>query len=96
MQLRNFKNQFDKAMESMSTFFKEENDILYCRGYRKGFEEGYRQGLEEARNELFKEWLEEVIGNLLEKFGFSDEQIASAANVPVERVQKIPKRLGKK
>ncbi len=50
VQLRNFKNKFDKAMESISTFFKDENDILFRRGYRKGFKEGYRQGLEEARN----------------------------------------------
>lgn len=28
MQLRNFKNQFDKAIESISTFLKEENDPL--------------------------------------------------------------------
>lgn len=44
---------------------------------------------------MFKEWLEEVIVNLLEKFDFSDEQIAGAANVPVKRVQKIRKKLQK-
>ena len=79
VQLRNFKNQFDKAMESISTFFKEENDPLFSRGKVKG-----RQ---EVR--------EEVITNLLEKLGLSDEQVASIANVPLKLVQKIRKKLQK-
>ena len=76
MQLRNFTNQFDKAMESITTFFKEENDPLFYRGKVKG--------------------REEVISNFLEKLGLSDEQVASIANVPVELVQKIRKKLEKK
>ena len=83
MQLRNFKNQFDKAMESISTFFKEENDPLFYRGNVKGLEEGREEGREE------------VIGNLLEKLGLTDEQVSGIANVPLEIVQKIRKKLQK-
>ena len=87
MQLRNFKNQFDKAMESITTFFKEENDPLFYRGEVKGLEKGLEKGREEGR--------EEVISNFLEKLGLSDEQVASIANVPLELVQKIRKKLQK-
>ncbi len=38
---------------------------------------------------------EEVISNFLEKLGLSDEQVASIANVPLELVQKIRKKLQK-
>ena len=61
------------------TFFKEENDPLFYRGEIKG--------REETR--------EEIISNLLEKLGLFDEQAASVANVPVEVVQKIRKKLKK-
>jgi len=87
MQLRNFKNQFDKAMESISTFFKEENDPLFYRGEVKGLEKGLEKGRQEVR--------EEVISNLLEKLGLSDEQVASIANAPLKLVQKIRKKLQK-
>ena len=87
MQLRNFKNQFDKAMESISTFFKEENDPLFYRGEVKGLEKGLQKGREETR--------EEIISNLLGKLGLSDEQVASIANAPLKLVQKIRKKLQK-
>ncbi|HEY5393010.1 MAG TPA: hypothetical protein VIJ92_01400 [Ginsengibacter sp.] len=86
-QLRNFKNQFDKAMESISTFFKEENDPLFYRGEVKGLEKGLQKGREETR--------EEIISNLLGKLGLSDEQVASIANAPLKLVQKIRKKLQK-
>ena len=86
-QLRNFKNQFDKARESISTFFKEENDPLFYRGEVKGLKKGRGEGRQEVR--------EEVTSNLLEKLGLPDEQVASIANVPLELVQKIRKKLQK-
>ncbi|MES2458520.1 MAG: hypothetical protein V4594_23405 [Bacteroidota bacterium] len=43
--------QFLEAMQSVSTFFKEENDIFYRRGEEKGIEKGsYKKSLEVARN----------------------------------------------
>jgi hypothetical protein len=60
-------------MQSVSTFFKEENDIFYRKGERVG--------LEKARNT--------VIENLLTKLGFSDEKAAEIAEVSIEYVREI-------
>jgi predicted transposase/invertase (TIGR01784 family) len=99
MQLRNFKNQFDKAMESISTFFKEENDPLFYRGEVKGLEKGREEGLEKGLQKGLQkgrqEGREEVISNLLENLGLPDEQVARIANVPLKLVQKIRKKLQK-
>lgn len=62
-------------MESMATFFKDENDPLYYKGFKKGFVEGLEEGREE--------WRKKVIGNLLEKLGLSDEQAADIMLVPL-------------
>ena len=51
VQLRNLETQFEEAMDSILTFFKEERDILFCRGQIKGIEEGIEKGRhEEALN----------------------------------------------
>ncbi len=39
VQLRNLVVQFDKAMETVASFFKEERDPWFIRGERKGREE---------------------------------------------------------
>lgn len=70
-------------MESISKFFKEENDPLFYRGEVKGLEKGH------------KETREKIISNLLEKLGLSDEQVASIVNVRLNTVQKIRKKLRK-
>jgi hypothetical protein len=67
----------EKVMESVSTFFKEENDIFYRKGEIKG---------EEKKSHT-------VVENLIEEFGFSDEQAAQAAEVSIEYVKKIRSRL---
>jgi len=38
VQLRSLETQFKEAMGSITTFFKEERDILFCRGEIKGLE----------------------------------------------------------
>jgi len=60
-------------MQSVSTFFKEENDIFYRKGERIG--------IEKARHT--------VIENLLTKLGVSDEKAAEIAEVSVEYVKEI-------
>ena len=81
VQLRsNIKQEFVRAMETITKFFKEENDFLYKKGELKG---------EERKNHA-------VVENLIVKFGFSDEQAADVAAVSVEYVAKIRAELKKK
>jgi hypothetical protein len=85
VQLRsNIEQQFEKAMETVTKFFKEENDFLY----RKGEARGEIKGEEKKSHE--------VIENLIVKFGFTDEQAAEAAKVDVAYVKKIRIELNKK
>ena len=56
-------------MESISSFFKVENDIWYQKGYLEGFKEGFREG--------FREGFKEVISKFMEKLELSDEQAIS-------------------
>lgn len=65
--------QFERAMESVSTFFKEEKDYLY----RKG----------EAKGEAKKNYI--IVENLIVKLRLSDEQAAEVAEVEVEFVKKV-------
>lgn len=74
-------------MDSISTFFKEENDSLLYWGEVKGLEKGREEGRDETR--------EGIISNLFEKLGLSDEQVSSVANAPLKLVQKMRKKLQK-
>ncbi len=64
-------------MESISTFFKEENDLLYMLGEHRGME----KGMEKGNAKLVK--------YLLELTDYSIEKIAAELGVSVEFVQKI-------
>lgn len=82
VQLRsNLETQFEKAMESVSKFFKEERDFLFRRGEAKGEARG------EARGEEKKSY--DVVENLIVDFGFTDAQAAKAAAVSIDFVQKV-------
>jgi hypothetical protein len=85
VQLRsNIATQFEKAMEAVSKFFKEERDFLYRRGEARGKAEG----------EVKKSY--DVVENLIVDFGFTDEQAAKAAEVSIDFVQKVRADLAKK
>jgi len=60
-------------MQSVSTFFKEEEDFLYQRGEKKA---------KEKRNH-------EVAKSLILESDFSDEKIADIAHVEMENVKKL-------
>jgi hypothetical protein len=80
VQLRSgIEQQFEKAMETVSKFFREEKDFLYRKGEIKGREE----------KEL------EVVTNLISESGFSDEQAAAIAGVPVSFVKSVRDKLRK-
>jgi len=68
-------------MQSVTTFFKEENDFLYKKGFKKGYEKGFKEGRNE---ENFK-----YVVNLIAQTDFPDEQIASAVEVPLSFVKSI-------
>ena len=71
---------FEKVMQKVSTFFKEEKDFFYKRGEAKG---------EERKSML-------VVENLIVKLGLADHQIVELAEVDLAFVQKIRSGLNKK
>lgn len=74
VQLRSgVEQQFEKAMETVSNFFKEEKDFLYRKGEVKGREE------EQVK----------IVTNLVAQLGLSDEQVADIAEVPVSFVKGV-------
>jgi hypothetical protein len=75
----NIEQQFIKAMDSISSFFKEENDIYYRRGQSKGEINGEIRG-EEKKSRV-------VVENLIVKLGFTDEQAAEVAEVSLDYVK---------
>ena len=81
---RNVEQQFEKAMETVSKFFKEEKDFLYRKGEAKG----------ETTGEAKKSHA--VVENLIVKLGFTDEQAADVAEVELDYVKKIRAELNKK
>ena len=76
----NVEQQFEKAMETVSKFFKEEKDFLYRKGETTG----------EAKKS------HAVVENLIVKLGFTDEQAADVAEVELDYVKKIRAELNKK
>ncbi len=64
-------------MQSVSTFFKEENDVFYRRGAEKG----------EVVGEEKKSFA--VVANLISELALSDEKIARIAEVSIDFVKKV-------
>ena len=83
--------QIINAMESVSTFFKEENDFLYLKGEAvvksKGEAIGQKKGEEKKSRE--------VIENLIAKLALSDLEAAEIAKVDVDYVVKVRAELKK-
>jgi hypothetical protein len=71
--LRNLQPLTEKLMESITKYFKEENDFLFQKG--------------ELKERQRKEYI--FINSLLEETNFSDEKIALMADADLELVQKI-------
>jgi len=46
--ITSIEQQFEQAMQSVSTFFKEEKDFLYKKGKQKGLEKGIEQGIKKG------------------------------------------------
>ena len=80
---KNIELQIVKAMESVSTFFKEEEDFLYLKG----------EALGQSRGEEKKS--REVVENLIVKLGLTNEQAALGAAVDITYVEKVRAELKK-
>jgi predicted transposase YdaD len=80
-QLRKLRQLTNQIMDSVLTFFREDDDPLFILGEQRG------ELLGEQRGELRK--LRKLVLNLLAKSGLSVAQIADIAEVPVEFVQQL-------
>lgn len=83
IQLRKLGKEFKAAMGTI-TKFKVEKDPFYQDGIKKGIEK-----TEARKNHDFVE-------NLIKKFGFSDEQAATAADVTIGFVKNVRKEISSK
>lgn len=88
VQLRNLETQFNHIMESVSTFFKEERDPYYIRGFQKGTEKATIKAAIRASSEFAE--------RLIEGTDHTDEVIAKLAGVTVPFVERKRRALIKK
>ena len=84
----NLKHQFEKAMQSISTFYKEENDYLFLKGELKGQLIGEKNG-EEKKSHV-------IVENLIKELDLADEQIARIADVTIDFVSEVRLKLKNK
>ena len=84
VQLRtSIEQQFEQAMQSVSTFFKEERDFLYKKGERKGLE----KGIEKAQAKALEEKKE--IARNLKNLGVSITDIAKGVGLSKEEIEAL-------
>jgi hypothetical protein len=90
--LRSLQPLTEKLMESITKYFKEENDFLFQKGELKGKLEGELEGeLKERQKNTYM-----FISNLLRETDFSDEKIASLAGAGLKQVQEVRAEMEKK
>jgi predicted transposase/invertase (TIGR01784 family) len=80
-QLRNLHPQILKIMDSIASFIKKENDVLYMLGEKEGMEKGIEKG-----KKIF-------VKNLLLNTKFSIAKIAELSDVTEDFVKKVKKSL---
>lgn len=85
IQLRSLAIKFDKAMESVTSFFKEENDPFYIRGERIGLERGMTKK-EFEKNLAFTQ-------ALIRETEFDDTKIAGLVGVTETFVDEVRKQM---
>lgn len=76
VQLRKLDTQYNEAMESITTFFKEERDLLFIRGEVKGRQEGKQEGITAIALEMKKE-------------GIPLEQIAKFTKLSIAEIEQL-------
>ncbi len=81
IQLRNLVKEFNKIMETVTKFFREENDPFFIKGEVKGRKEGKLEGKTEGKTE--------VVRNLLLTGRFTISEIADFVDVEIAFVEEI-------
>jgi len=87
VQLRNLETQFNHIMESVSTFFKEERDPYYIKGFQKGSE---KERIKRIRASY------EIAERLILGTELTDEVIASFTDLTILFVQRKRQALVKR
>lgn len=83
-QLRNLEIQFDQIMEPISTFFKEEKDVFYKRGFIKGKEDGIKKGIEKGiENSKYK------IALKMKKAKLSNQLIMQITGLSKQEIERL-------
>ncbi|KAA8486843.1 putative transposase/invertase (TIGR01784 family) [Arcticibacter tournemirensis] len=82
-QLRNLVEQFNTAMESVSTFFKEEKDPLYRKGIVRGIEKERAKAEREKKDEKL------AIAREFKKLGVAVADIAKGTGLPIAEIEKL-------
>ncbi len=82
-QLRNLDSQFNRAMEGVKSFFREERDPLYRRGIEKGIE----KGIAEERARSHAEKLRSA--KKIKENGLGNKVIADILGLPIADVEKL-------
>jgi predicted transposase YdaD len=83
-QLRKLRQLTNQIMDSVLTFFREEDDPLFILGEQRGELRGEQRAEQKVQSQVRK-----LVLNLLAKSGLSVAQIADIAEVPVEFVQQL-------
>jgi predicted transposase/invertase (TIGR01784 family) len=86
--LRTFKTYMEEVMESLTKYFKEENDYFFRKGEQKGEDKGIVKG-----EELGIEKTIQIVKALKDK-QLSLDQIADLFEVSLEKVKNIQEELG--
>ena len=92
-QLRTLVSENIEIMEQVSSFFKEENDIFYKVGEKRGLEKGLEKGLEEGEVNGEEKKSYQVVKNLISANRFTIPEIANFADVSETFVRKVKKSL---
>jgi predicted transposase YdaD len=101
LQLRKLAPENIQIMESVSTFFKKENDFLYCMGKNEGKmegkmegkQEGEKAGIEKGKQEGREESKAELVKKLLLQTDFTITKIADLTDVTEDFVNKVKNTL---
>jgi predicted transposase/invertase (TIGR01784 family) len=89
--ITSIEQQFEQAMQSVSTFFKEEKDFLYKKGKQKGLEKGIKKGIEQGIEKAQAKALEakKEIARNFKNLGVSIADIAKGIGLSEEEIEAL-------
>jgi predicted transposase/invertase (TIGR01784 family) len=89
--ITSIEQQFEQAMQSVSTFFKEEKDFLYKKGKQKGLEKGIKKGIEQGIEKAQAKALEEKkeIARELKNKGLAIDFISKTVKLTIKEIEAL-------